>query len=117
MKFGKDGDGNCGYYGADGSLIPFKQSKRFVVGTYGAVNKTYDIKSVLVENGVDYTKLTSDNFFIKNCNVQAYSNLQMLDTTVGISYDSTNGTLTLTGMYVSGTNISIWMKVTIWVCL
>ena len=24
MKFGKDGDGNCGYYGADGSLIPFK---------------------------------------------------------------------------------------------
>ena len=24
MKFGKDGDGNYGYYGADGSLIPFK---------------------------------------------------------------------------------------------
>lgn len=24
MKFGTDGDGNCGYYGADGSLIPFK---------------------------------------------------------------------------------------------
>lgn len=117
MKFGTDGDGNYGYYGADGSLIPFKQSKRFVVGTYGAVNKTYDIKSVLAENGVDYTKLTSDNFFIKNCNVQAYSNLQMLDTTVGISYDSTNGTLTLTGMYVGGTNISIWMNVTIWVCL
>lgn len=26
MKFGKDGDGNCGYYGADGSLIPFKSN-------------------------------------------------------------------------------------------
>jgi len=25
MKFGKDGDGNYGYYGADGSLIPFKK--------------------------------------------------------------------------------------------
>lgn len=24
MKFGTDGDGNYGYYGADGSLIPFK---------------------------------------------------------------------------------------------
>ena len=27
LKFGKDGDGNYGYYGADGSLIPFKGSK------------------------------------------------------------------------------------------
>ena len=118
MKFGTDGDGNYGYYGADGSLIPFKQSKRFVVGTYGAANKTYDIKSVLAENGVDYTKLTSDNFFIKNCNVQAYSNLQMLETNVGISYNSENGTLTLTGMfYENGANTSIWMNVTIWVCL
>lgn len=25
LTFGKDGDGNCGYYGADGSLIPFKK--------------------------------------------------------------------------------------------
>ena len=28
MKFGKDGDGNCGYYGADGSLIPFNRIKK-----------------------------------------------------------------------------------------
>lgn len=27
LKFGKDGDGNVGYYGADGSLIPFKRYK------------------------------------------------------------------------------------------
>lgn len=25
MQFGTDGDGNCGYYGADGSLIPFNR--------------------------------------------------------------------------------------------
>ena len=25
LKFGTDGDGNYGYYGADGSLIPFKK--------------------------------------------------------------------------------------------
>lgn len=24
LRFGKDGDGNYGYYGADGSLVPFK---------------------------------------------------------------------------------------------
>lgn len=27
FKFGKDGDGNYGYYAADGSLVPFKQSQ------------------------------------------------------------------------------------------
>ena len=27
LKFGKDGDGNVGYYGADGSLIPFKSGE------------------------------------------------------------------------------------------
>ena len=35
MKFGKDGDGNYGYYGADGSLIPFKGAlKESDVWTY-----------------------------------------------------------------------------------
>lgn len=29
LNFGKDGDGNYGYYGADGSLIPFKGNPRF----------------------------------------------------------------------------------------
>ena len=29
LRFGKDGDGNCGYYGADGSLIPFNRSVVF----------------------------------------------------------------------------------------
>ena len=31
LKFGKDGDGNYGYYGADGSLIPFN---RVSTGTF-----------------------------------------------------------------------------------
>ena len=30
LKFGKDGDGNVGYYGADGSLIPFKSAPKLV---------------------------------------------------------------------------------------
>lgn len=39
MKFGKDGDGNYGYYGADGSLIPFKKEKEpITVNIYGSMN-------------------------------------------------------------------------------
>ena len=34
FKFGKDGDGNYGYYGADGSLIPFKSDKEYVYVNY-----------------------------------------------------------------------------------
>lgn len=35
LRFGTDGDGNYGYYGADGSLIPFK-STQMVAGTFDA---------------------------------------------------------------------------------
>lgn len=34
MKFGTDGDGNYGYYGADGSLIPFSSSEIIRYETY-----------------------------------------------------------------------------------
>ena len=30
MRFGTDGDGNRGYYGADGSLIPFKSGVKAI---------------------------------------------------------------------------------------
>ena len=30
LNFGTDGDGNYGYYGADGSLIPFKSAPKLV---------------------------------------------------------------------------------------
>lgn len=39
FKFGKDGDGNYGYYGADGSLVPFK-SCEFVRGSFSCNGKT-----------------------------------------------------------------------------
>lgn len=41
LSFGVDGDGNYGYYGADGSLIPFR----------GGILKTWE-QPVLSENGV-----------------------------------------------------------------
>lgn len=112
-------DNSLGYKldGAD-TVIPFSSSgKKFKVGSYNSNPGTYDIKTVLEENGVDYTQITSDNFFIRNLKIQAYSNLQIISTDVGISYNSTNGNLTLTGIYLSGTSISIWVSLDIWVCL
>ena len=39
LSFGTDGDGNYGYYGADGSLIPFKKEKEpITVNIYGSMN-------------------------------------------------------------------------------
>ena len=35
FKFGKDGDGNYGYYGADGSLIPFNSTKKVNMNSLG----------------------------------------------------------------------------------
>ena len=37
FRFGKDGDGNYGYYGADGSLIPFKSDA--IYNFYGEIYK------------------------------------------------------------------------------
>ena len=42
LKFGKDGDGNVGYYGADGSLIPFSGELLFYASSNGGKrNKKY----------------------------------------------------------------------------
>lgn len=43
FKFGKDGDGNYGYYGADGSLIPFKKTvvPNIVSGASNTSSVTY----------------------------------------------------------------------------
>lgn len=38
MKFGTDGDGNYGYYGADGSLIPFKSIRYLGQFTGNSIN-------------------------------------------------------------------------------
>ena len=58
LRFGVDGDGNYGYYGADGSLVPFKSGGgSFTVTTYVASNAstTYNRQAML---DAGYTKLT-----------------------------------------------------------
>ena len=54
LTFGKDGDGNYGYYGADGSLIPFKSYIDLGIG------QTFDIRTLLPN--IDYQKLTITDF-------------------------------------------------------
>lgn len=67
MKFGTDGDGNCGYYGADGSLIPFKSGDFSIDNLLTTIDAqgSYDGQSV-VKN---YT-VPSD---VENVLVVAYS--------------------------------------------
>ncbi len=59
LSFGIDGDGNYGYYGADGSLIPFKSTSIYYLGTA----LSFNIKELLPN--VDYTSLTSNNFIVQ----------------------------------------------------
>ncbi len=59
LSFGIDGDGNYGYYRADGSLIPFKSTSIYYLGTA----LSFNIKDLLPN--VDYSSLTSDNFIIQ----------------------------------------------------
>lgn len=81
MKFGKDGDGNCGYYGADGSLIPFKSGTEVAIfmgvknmvaynililsdGTCKNAESTPLIGNKMKVNGSTYTALKSGKFKI-----------------------------------------------------
>lgn len=43
LKFGTDGDGNVGYYGADGSLIPFSTIKTETFSGFATAQKEYSI--------------------------------------------------------------------------
>lgn len=45
LSFGTDGDGNCGYYGADGSLIPFKRVYRLPDLSYSDNSATWVVKN------------------------------------------------------------------------
>ena len=63
LSFGVDGDGNYGYYGADGSLIPFKSVQKFEVNSgWKSVNQIYfDLKSHIH----DYKNYTISNFLVQ----------------------------------------------------
>ena len=53
VSFGIDGDGNYGYYGADGSLVPFKKGECQLVsiGTIGG-NGSFSVPTKYQSNGI-----------------------------------------------------------------
>ena len=90
FKFGKDGDGNYGYYGADGSLIPFKSGAvelHSKVYTSGTLSDTYTFTE-------DYEKIlvfaSSANDSIGNVQFSLVPTIQGTATTL-MSYDNSSG--------------------------
>lgn len=58
LRFGINGDGNYGYYKADDSFVPFKQTSVYYLGE----GTSFNIQTLLPQ--VDYTKLSKDNFLV-----------------------------------------------------
>lgn len=109
---------------ADDSFVPFSQSKKFKIGKFSGQGNhktvTFDAKTILTNNKIDYTKVTSNNFFVGSCTAYAYidgSNATH-STSCSLSYNNTTGILTVSGLYNSpGINRNIWLVVTVWFCL
>lgn len=96
VQFGKDGDGNYGYYGADGSLIPFK-SRPTILNTYitrvGWRNAYIDITGLYS----DYAQITIEDIAIQLTagGFGGNSGSSIVDN-INYSYDNNNGRITLT---------------------
>lgn len=88
MKFGKDGDGNCGYYGADGSLIPFSTKCPHIVDSNIYVGH--------ITGAGHYVRLFNGNvtFAPNGCKTFTISRIKLNDTYFSI-LEITNGTYTL----------------------
>ena len=85
FKFGKDGDGNYGYYGADGSLIPFKKNGgitmrqiRLVRGT-SAANWSTGISNIIL-SVEDYNTLSIGRIVFANQNMPTANYVQIINT-------------------------------------
>lgn len=88
MRFGTDGDGNYGYYGADGSLIPFSTKCPYIVDSIiGVGHITGAGHYVRVLGG----KVT---FAPNGCKTFTISRMKLNNTYFSIS-EITNGTYTL----------------------
>ena len=95
LKFGTDGDGNYGYYGADDSLIPFKSGGNLgdiiTIGTY----TTETARQVDCTSIPNYDKLTVDNFMCTNISEYDGAYLQWGNVSNGDSYNSSTGVYTI----------------------
>lgn len=104
LSFGTDGDGNYGYYGADGSLIPFKSGSgatKIGSGT-SEYTKTFDCSSIK-----NYKKLTVNNFYIVITYIGLAYNAAYTTNEYGKnpskSYNANTGILTVNSCLVKNT--------------
>ena len=92
LRFGADGDGNYGYYGADGSLIPFKSN--FNLGNYDIEFKLVKHNNANVVNYVTDKKIvcvilnadTNSSHNVINSAMGTPSNIYASDTS-GLLFD------------------------------
>ena len=88
LKFGKDGDGNYGYYGADGSLIPFSSNRRY---SYSWTSSNNEQKTLTLEIEPKYIAFTvngiAQNAVLYDVENQEY----IIDTTGANIIVSVNG--------------------------
>lgn len=95
LKFGKDGDGNYGYYGDDDVLIPFKGGSSIIpIGNNlsSLTTQTIDITSYYNK----YEQLTSDNFLARPVSYSGRFGTAYDDSGPWTqTYDANTGTLTI----------------------
>ena len=122
FKFGKDGDGNYGYYGADDSLIPFSSINGYSILEYMLKNyslsrpysaRTWNHETLNLTNGIIFLPCTATNFttgiYLKHENTittiqQGYYEYNQAPR----AYDFTNITNT-TFQYYSGFYLTIYI--------
>lgn len=100
MKFGTDGDGNCGYYGADGSLIPF--SKTPVITQQSGISQNASQLQIRVGDG--YTLYENLFYRITNMSLVGYNSRN-------ISFDATYDGSNLIIICSSGGQVSSFSAV------
>lgn len=103
LTFGKDGDGNCGYYGADGSLIPFSVSgflKKNQMLKNGVISDIINNTFTIERNMLNFYCLFVPSREIRNIST-SQSNMQV---TINIWYK--DGTSQTSGTSTSSAKIT-----------
>jgi len=118
LSFGKDGDGNYGYYGADGSLIPFKSGPELVARINALSTNTTSGESFEVDcSGINgYKSLTVTSFLFVPITTRVYYDASNFGGTYtstkedlnpeNLAYDGITGILTGTYAYTNANQSS-----------
>lgn len=102
LRFGVDGDGNYGYYGADDSLIPFKSGLK-AVGIIGCGSSgTYVSNSFINDSNISYEK--GNGWFKFTFNKKMTVNLKSIGIDIA-GNTSSNGSIDINGSNIISNTI------------